>query len=227
MSLLLWDDAAALQRRLELLGLTGIRRLVVHQNRSVMVTLARSGVLRIHRGYGHAPDRVLRAVIAFLDPRSPRSRTRRAERELLAFPVDQFVASRPMSTRRDPPRPGDDKILAALRMCHRRLNREHFAGRLEEIPFRLSGRMRSRLGELAVDGRCGAREIALSRRHIRRDPWEEVERTLLHEMVHQWQAEEGLPVDHGVIFRRKAREVGVEPTAKRYVASKRKAARYQ
>jgi hypothetical protein len=37
----------------------------------------------------------------------------------------------------------------------------------------------------------------------------------LHEMVHQWQAETGLPVDHGASFRRKAREVGVLPGAKR------------
>jgi hypothetical protein len=32
---------------------------------------------------------------------------------------------------------------------------------------------------------------------------------MLHEMVHQWQAEMGLRVDHGPTFRRKAREVGV------------------
>ena len=29
---------------------------------------------------------------------------------------------------------------------------------------------------------------------------------MLHEMVHQWQAETGLAVDHGRTFRRKARE---------------------
>ena len=27
---------------------------------------------------------------------------------------------------------------------------------------------------------------------------------MLHEMVHQWQAETGLPVDHGPLFREKA-----------------------
>jgi hypothetical protein len=42
-----------------------------------------------------------------------------------------------------------------------------------------------------------------------------VEHTLLHEMVHQWQAETGVPVDHGPTFRRKARQVGVLPGAKR------------
>jgi hypothetical protein len=40
-----------------------------------------------------------------------------------------------------------------------------------------------------------------------------VEETLLHEMVHQWQAETGQPVDHGRAFRRKAREVGITPRA--------------
>jgi hypothetical protein len=40
---------------------------------------------------------------------------------------------------------------------------------------------------------------------------------MLHEMVHQWQAESGLRIDHGVTFRQKAREVGVIPAAKRTV----------
>ena len=38
-------------------------------------------------------------------------------------------------------------------------------------------------------------------------------------MVHQWQAETGLPVDHGPGFRRKAREVGIEPQARRKVGT--------
>ena len=37
--------------------------------------------------------------------------------------------------------------------------------------------------------------------------------TLLHEMVHQWQCEQGLPLDHGQSFRRKALEVGIRPNA--------------
>jgi len=40
-----------------------------------------------------------------------------------------------------------------------------------------------------------------------------VEETLLHEMVHQWQAETGAKVDHGAGFRRKARDVGIVPRA--------------
>jgi transposase len=81
--------------------------------------------------------------------------------------------------------------------------------------------MRTRLGELAVDLKTGRpTEIAISRRHILRHPWAEVEHTMLHEMVHQWQAERGLPVDHGHGFRRKAREVGIEPQARRRVDGK-------
>ncbi len=219
MSLLLWDDAAALRRRLEILGLTA-RRIVVHENRTVMVSRARAGTVRIHRGYVYASDRVLRAVVTFLTPRVPGVRVRRAERELLAFPAEDYVPARRNARQSERPRPGDEKILEKMRECHQRLNQAHFGGRLRDIPFRLSGRMRSRLGELELDGqRSGAREIALSRRHIRRDGWAEAERTVLHEMVHQWQAEEGLPVDHGPVFRKKAREVGIEPSAKRNVAS--------
>jgi hypothetical protein len=60
-------------------------------------------------------------------------------------------------------------------------------------------------------------EITISRRHLARHDWSEVEHTLLHEMVHQWQAESGLRVDHGPTFRRKAREVGVLAAARREV----------
>ena len=107
-------------------------------------------------------------------------------------------------------------LLQRLVSLHERLNAEHFGGALASVPIRLSGRMRTRLGELAVDLRSGrVPEIAISRHHILRHPWTEVEHTLLHEMVHQWQAESGQTVDHGRSFRRKAREVGIEPQARR------------
>jgi hypothetical protein len=78
--------------------------------------------------------------------------------------------------------------------------------------------MRTRLGELAVEIRSGKPlEITISRRHLARHPWLEIEHTMLHEMVHQWQAETGLRIDHGRTFRQKAREVGVIPAAKRMV----------
>ena len=76
--------------------------------------------------------------------------------------------------------------------------------------------MRRRLGQVTLSHETGvATEIALNRRHVQRDPWPQVEDTLLHEMVHQWQAETGRPVDHGAEFRRKAREVGIAARAVR------------
>jgi SprT-like family len=78
--------------------------------------------------------------------------------------------------------------------------------------------MKSRLGELAVDLATGRPiEIGISRRHATRHPWPEVEHTMLHEMVHQWQAETGLRIDHGPTFRKKAGEVGVLPAARRMI----------
>jgi hypothetical protein len=223
-SLELWSDEATLQRRLEALGLAGISRLTLQQNRTVMVSLTRGRVLRIHRGYLYAPDRVLREVVRFLDPGTDRVRARRAQRELLAFPVRVFVPGGP---RGDASRPGDRGVIEELARRHARLNQDHFGGRLGGIRFRVSDRMRSRLGELVLDERGrGAVEIAISRRHLRRDGWAEVEQTLLHEMVHQWQAETGAPVNHGAGFKRKAMEVGVEPRAWRNVHSRSKAARY-
>jgi hypothetical protein len=205
-----------LSARLGQLGLRGVARIVTHTNRIVMVSLGARGVLRLHRGYAHAPDRVLRAIVRFLDPSLPRAVRRVAERELLDFPVERHAPAPPDASRRERPRPGDLLLLHRLSQAHERFNAEHFGGTLGSLPIRLSSRMRTRLGELSVEVRTGRPiEIAISRRHIARHGWAEVEHTLLHEMVHQWQAETGIPVDHGPTFRQKARQVGVLPGAKR------------
>jgi hypothetical protein len=153
-----------------------------------------------------------------LNPRVPRALRRLAEQEFLAFPVQEYAPSPPRAERRVRARPGDVVLLHRLETLHRQLNAQHFGAALAGIPIRLSSRMRTRLGELAMDLRSGRPlEIAISRRHIARHPWSEVEHTLLHEMVHQWQAENGLPVDHLRTFRQKAREVGALAAAKRRV----------
>jgi hypothetical protein len=182
-----------------------------------MLSLSRR-VLRIHRGYASAPDDVLRAIVRFLNPRVPRVLRRAAEREFLRFPVDEHAPSAAGTGRRERARPGDLLLLHRLETRHRELNQEHFGGTLGEIAIRLSSRMRRRLGELSVDIRTGRpMELSISRQHIARHTWAEVEHTLLHEMVHQWQAESGLRVDHGSTFRHKAREVGVLPAARRAI----------
>ena len=209
-----------LAHRLAQLGLRGITAIHAHANRTVMVSLTARRVLRLHRGYAFAPDRVLRAIVEFVDRRRSREQRRAAERIFLAFPVELYVPRGAATRPAERPRPGDLALLHRLYEAHRRLNDEFFGGELGEIPIRLSGRMRVRLGEVSVDLRTGRPiEIAISRLHIARHPWEEVEHTMLHEMVHQWQAEAGLPVDHGPTFRVKARDVGVLPAARRPVAA--------
>ena len=206
-----------LENRLVMLG-SRHTRFVIHRNRTVVLSLSRSGVLRLHEGYAFASDRVLKAIVRFLNPRVPRILRRAAEQEFLAFPVHAYVPAPERARKAERARPGDLVLLHRLETRHRELNAQHFGGALGNIPIRLSGRMRSRLGEVAVDLKTGRpNEIAISRRHIARHRWSEVEHTLLHEMVHQWQAETGLSVDHGPTFRRKARQVGVLPAAKRTI----------
>ncbi|HET6777508.1 MAG TPA: SprT-like domain-containing protein [Gemmatimonadales bacterium] len=213
------QEHSLLRDRLSLLGLRDIVDVKTHNNRTVMLSFARNGVLRLHQGYAAAPDRVLRAIVRFLNPRVPRLLRRAAEREFLAFPVEAHAPSRPRLSARERPRPGDVLVLHRLASLHRHLNAQHFGGTLGEIPIRLSSRMRVRLGEMAVEIRSGKPlEITISRRHLVRHAWSEVEHTMLHEMVHQWQAESGLRIDHGRTFRQKAREVGVIPAAKRTLA---------
>ncbi len=50
-------------------------------------------------------------------------------------------------------------------------------------------------------------------RHLRRDGWARATGTLLHEMVHQWQAQTGRSLGHGRDFREKCAEIGIEGRA--------------
>jgi len=174
---------------------------------------ARSG-LRLHAGYAAAPDEVLRAIVRFLARRVPRAERTAARQLFMKFPVDAHVPSRPARPRPLPAiAPADQAFVDRLVAMHRVLNLKHFDGSLATIPIRVSDRMRSRLGELR-GARAGAPPIiVISGRHIRRHGWDAVADTLLHEMVHQWQAEQGHPLDHGREFRRMAREVGIVPRA--------------
>jgi hypothetical protein len=181
-----------------------------------MVSFQGARVLRIHEGYSQAPDEVLRAIVRFVSPSTRRPARTEAKRILLGFPLDDDQNDVGPHRRPTSPRPEDQPALERLRQMHAELNLLHFGGQLQTIEIRLSNRMRRRLGEVRLDRRSGAPlEISLSRRHLRRDGWSAARQTLLHEMVHQWQAESALPVDHGAEFRRKAREVGIEARAVR------------
>ncbi len=208
-----------LSARLRQLGLPdGIRGVDVHDNRSVMVSVSAGDMLRVHRGYAYAPDSVLAAIIAFVAPESSRKTLTQAKHILLDFPVHGFVRG-PKQPRKTRPRTRRDDlpVLAELKQRHAALNDRYFDNGLGQVRFRISRRMRRKLGELTLDEADLPTEIAISRRHLLSDGWEEVERTLLHEMVHQWQAENGLPVDHGPTFRAKAEELGAPARAERVI----------
>jgi SprT-like family len=198
-----------------------VDRIELHHNRTVMLSWG-NRTLRIHQGYAMAPDRVLQAIVRFMKPRIPRKLRKALEHHFLSFPVDLHAPSRPERTRKpERPRPGDLRLLHELAGAHERLNGHYFGGTLRPIHFRLSSRMKTRLGDFSVNIRTGEPiAITLSRSHLRNDPWSEVEHTVLHEMVHQWQVENSLPLDHGPHFRRKAREVGIQPSARRHLTGK-------
>ena len=208
-------DAVEMLARLRALGLTGIDRCRLTSNRTVMVSF-KGGELRVHRGYLGAPPDVHRAIARFVSARRKADR-RAAQAVLLAHPIarDESRPRRP----REATHPDDAPAAARLARAHRELNVRHFGGTLRDVPVRVSRRMRRRLGHYAAASSPEGAEIAIARTHLRRHGWEEALHTLLHEMVHQWQDESGLPIDHGRDFRRKAREVGIEARAARMMGA--------
>jgi hypothetical protein len=201
--------------RMMALGLRGVKRVRLTENRSVMVSFSPRGELRVHRAYADAPDDVLRAIVQFVSPGVRRQARLAAQRVIVNYDIGPQPERR-RQRRYDAAQPGDLAKSERLAGIFADLNRRHFDGALPELPLRLSGRMRTRLGQLCLDPvTLKPFEITMSRRHIDRHGWAEARHTLLHEMVHLWQHENRYPVDHGPIFRSKAREVGVIPSARR------------
>jgi SprT-like family len=209
-------NAEELRARLQRLGLGAQYRVRLTTNRTVVVSYS-GGELRIHNSFLGADEEVWKAIIIFVHGRNRVSR-QEARRTILEFPVAR--SNDPPRRRRRPERthPADIPLIRELTRWHAGYNEERFGGALREIPIRISRRMKSRLGHYSPASEGCVPEIVLSRRHIRRDGWDEALHTLLHEMVHQWQDEQGLVVDHGSSFRAKARAVGITPLARRAVA---------
>lgn len=209
------EEARAADRflaRLASLGLQHVRRLVLTRNRSVLITL-KGFELRVHEGYVAAPTDVHVQIVRFVMAR--RDWERQAAREaIVAFPLPRHTKP-PRAPERT--HPDDEPIAERLAEWHTRFNGERFGARLGVVPLRVSRRMVRRLGHYAPGVEGGGAEIAISARHVHRDGFASALETLLHEMVHQWQHESGLPIDHGAEFRRKCREVGCAPSAKRAI----------
>jgi hypothetical protein len=206
-----FDPAEELLARLRRLGMRRIERLVLTRNRTVVVS-CRGAELRLQEAFSLAPDEVLRSVVVFVCGRGAERLV--ARQQLLAWPFPQRPPRRRPSERTHP---DDRPLVNRLVAEHARLNADRFGGTLRTVRIGVSRRMRSRLGHYAPAAAHGRAAIVISRRHIRRHGWDEAIDTLLHEMIHQWQEEQGLPVDHGPAFRRKARDVGALPRARRTV----------
>ena len=112
-------------------------------------------------------------------------------------------------------RASEQAIIDRLQVAYAEYNEQLFSGELRSIRMRISRRMKNRLGHYMVAGGGQPAEIAMSLRHIERDPWDDVLHTLVHEMVHQWQDQHGMALDHGHTFRAKALEIGISARATR------------
>jgi hypothetical protein len=211
-------DADELLARLRAIGLTRITHCRLTRNRNVMVSF-RGPQLRVHAGYLDAPPEILAGIVAFIEGKT-RAERRAAQKAIMSFRIET-PAGTGEPARRERTRPEDEPLAAKLTEWHAKYNAEHFAGALKPVPVRVSRRMKSRLGHYSAATPAAGGEIAISYRHLRRHGWSEALETLLHEMVHQWQDETGLPLDHGPRFRAKAREVGIAAAAKRAVSGAR------
>ncbi len=209
-------NAEELRARLMLLGLGSGYRVRLTSNRTVVVSYS-GGELRIHTSFLAADEDIWKAIITFVHGRNRLVR-QEARRTILAFPVVRSDAAERRPRRKEHDHPADAPLLEELRRWHQSYNGERFGGTLRPVRIRISRRMKSRLGHYTPMADGAEPEIVVSRRHIRRDGWPEALHTLLHEMVHQWQDEQGIPVDHGATFRAKARAVGITPLACRAVA---------
>lgn len=189
---------ATLDWRLYAAGLCRETPVEVHTNRRVLVSLTSRGALRVHRGYEAAPNDVIAAIARWARPHVRRKERLEAQRVLASFPVHDHAPA-VLPSCRPAVRPGDEQIVSRLHQLHDRFNQAHFGNALGRIRMALSGRMRRRLGEFRLSA-TGLHEIVIGRRHLRRDGWKGVEATLLHEMVHQWQAETGRRLSHGREF---------------------------
>ena len=200
-----------LPSRLYALGLDPNVRVSLTENSTTMVSFG-AGWLRVHRGYAGASDEVVSAIVRFA---RARRRDGRADAKRVLLSYARVLPGRRGRRRREVTHPDDAPYSARLTEAHGELNGQFFGGSLKPMAIRVSRRMKRKLGHYSLASAESPADIAIARRHLRRDAWDDVIHTLLHEMVHQWQQETGLPVAHDRAFRAKAREVGINPRAVR------------
>ena len=190
------------------------QRLMLTNNRRTMISVGRDrSLIRMHHAFAGADEAVLAAVAVLYTPGAParkRSAAKRAVRAFInAIPLDRTVA-RPLRRRAHP---RDRAHLERMQAVFDEVNRASFAGKLPRVPIHLSRKMRRRNGHFS----SRPLEIVISWRLCAHGAPGEAEETMRHEMIHLWQYVEGLPVDHGPVFRRAAHRLNVHPRATRPV----------
>jgi hypothetical protein len=195
-------------------------------------------VLNLHEAYRGAPWVVLRAFAVIARLALGADRGRRAEYRQAVERVRGWAGLEPAlrriraahrrrprrrggARRSGPLRPGPCCATPAqreyLRALFRYLNRTRFDGRLPaDLPLRLSGRMKSRLGQMrgwVVDGRRTVVEIALNEDLMLAGNGDERLDTLVHEMAHaaDWLFHGGR--GHGAGWKSWARRAGCSDRA--------------
>jgi len=196
-------------------------RLVVHDNRSTMVSFRRmSGLLhyRVHHMFLDAPREVVSALAAFAGP----GRGVAARRRDAGGRIDAYV--RQHRARIGAPRPSRLKSRGSvhdLQAIFDRLNAEYFEGRVEARigwgPNRGGRRRRTiKTGVYVQDARLIRIHAALDRREV---PELYVAAVVFHEMLHQVVPaveRNGRRLVHGAEFRRRERAYPDHDAAKQW-----------
>ena len=104
-----------------------------------------------------------------------------------------------------PPSPPELPSIAELQLLFARLNLEHFGGTLRAHRIDYNARMTTCTGRIGYRPPVIELSLPLLSRHPR-----QIMPTLLHEMVHAWLYQMGLPSGHGRDFKAKMREVGLK-----------------
>lgn len=212
------DFLTELQRR----GAKRLRRVSFRDNRSVVWSLTQHAtVLNLHNAYAGAPPELLDAFAVLVRSGGVSSQaTRRAASTVNGWP-DVWHALEVTRTQRRPRAVtaccATPEQRTYLRALYRYFNETRFGGELpDDVPVRLSSRMRSALGHMLpgedADGRPRVEEIALNvDLMLPRNGAERLD-TLLHEMAHVADYLESGNRGHGESWQDWARRVGCRPS---------------
>lgn len=212
---------SALHRR----GATRVRRVTFRRNRSTVWSLTQRGsALNVHEAFRAAPRHILDAFAVIARAGgvgTPASRA--ASQRVLEWPdlkeaLEAVWASRESRRRSVAARCcGTEGQRDYLRALYRYFNHTRFDGCLpDDIPLRLSSRMRTSLGHMMPgrhrNGRRYVVEIALNIDLMLPGNGAERVDTLLHEMAHAADYLQSGERGHGSSWRAWARYVGCRPT---------------